>query len=403
MKPHPISAAVLSAALALALPGIASAQAPAASPAFPPPSLVPVPIDEAIQRAALLLMLQAPEPRAPGEKREVVVDPLIDGHTGAQNATTVRMGTAISNLIKGAFSRFKVVPFTQANVGKQPLALIGTFRPLNTKNVAGSEPDAYHICLALIDLKNGTVASKGVARSTVEGVDATPTPAFRDAPLWLADNAVSGYIKSCQTTKVGDKIDPAYAERMEAGTLIAGAINAYNDKRYREALELYRAALKSPGGDQPRVRNGIYMAAWRLKQAGEAREAFAAMVDQGLKSSKLSAQMLFGAGSPLFARSSQSEYDMWLRVIGERTVAARTCLEVVGHTSRTGLAAINDLLSVRRAEFVRSKMVERMPAIGERLIASGVGSKEAIVGTTPDTPQNAIDRRVEFKTIKCST
>jgi outer membrane protein OmpA-like peptidoglycan-associated protein len=37
-----------------------------------------------------------------------------------------------------------------------------------------------------------------------------------------------------------------------------------------------------------------------------------------------------------------------------------------------------------------------------RLIATGKGSREMIVGTGRDDPSDALDRRVEFKVAKCS-
>ena len=402
-KVAPPSAAVPAATPPPAFGAAPSSPTPAAAaPASTPPALMPVPLKEAIQRAAVALMANAPLPASAQEVRDLVVDPLIDGHTGGQNAATVQMGIAITDMVRTTYSRYRVVPFTSSNVAKQPLALIGTFRPVNTKGIVNEQPDAFHICLALLDLKSGQVLSKGVARAVPEGVDATPTPFFREAPLWVADPAVNGYVRTCQTTKAGDQIDPNYANRVAVATLISDGVNAYNNRKYRDALDLYRLALKSPGGDQPRVHSGIYLASWKLKQVPEATKAFGALVDQGLKAQKLSAQLLFNPASPIFPAKAQAEYDLWLRAIAERAAASDTCLEIVGHTSRAGLPALNEVLSVRRAEFVRQRLIDKAPKLSERTIASGVGSREAIVGTTPDSPHNAIDRRVEFKSIKCA-
>ena len=159
----------------------APAPAPPAAPAAIPPALVPVQFDEAIQKAASALMSKVPEPLA-GE-REMVIDPLVDGYTGAQNVATTAMGSSITSLVKKSYGRFKIVPFTSEVVSKQPLLLVGTFRPINTKNDPTGEKDAYHICLAMLDLKTGTVVSKGVARAVPEGIDVTPVSFFRDSPV----------------------------------------------------------------------------------------------------------------------------------------------------------------------------------------------------------------------------
>ena len=378
--------------------------AAAAAPAAVPPALVPVQLDEAIQKAANALMSKVPEPTRPGEQRELVIDPLVDGYTGAQNVATIKMGGNIASLVKRSYTRFKVVPFTAATVSKQPLLLIGTFRPINTKNEPTGPKDAFHICLAMLDLKTGTVVSKGVARAVPEGIDVTPAQFFQDAPVWIADPAISGYIKTCQATKVGDQIDQTYADRIIVASLIGDAIEAYNRKRYRDALDLYRSALRTPGGDQLRVHNGIYLANWRLQHTADATEAFGKLVDYGLKGSKIAVNFLFTPSSTIFftPKGAVAPYSMWLKTIGKRGTAANACLEVVGHTSRTGPSAINDRLSVLRAQYVRDRLIAGAPALANRTIATGVGSREVIVGTDTDGPHNAIDRRVEFKTVKCS-
>ena len=161
----------------------APAPAPAVAPAAVAPALVPVQLNEAIRKAANALMSKVPEP--PGE-RELVIDPLVDGYTGAQNVATTMMGGNIASRSSRA-TRFKVVPFTSATVSKQPLLLVGTFRPINTKSDPTGPKDAYHICLAMLDLKTRTVVSKGVARAVPDGIDVTPVQFFQDAPVWIPD------------------------------------------------------------------------------------------------------------------------------------------------------------------------------------------------------------------------
>jgi hypothetical protein len=45
---------------------------------------------------------------------------------------------------------------------------------------------------------------------------------------------------------------------------VSDAIEAYNGRKYKDALELYQRAAKTEGGEQLRVLNGIYLANWRL-------------------------------------------------------------------------------------------------------------------------------------------
>ena len=88
--------------------------------------------------------------------------------------------------------------------------------------------------------------------------------------------------------------------------------------------------------------------------------AFGKVVDYGLKSEKLSVKFLFKPGSTQFStdRKTRAPYDAWLDKIAERTGANQGCLEVVGHTSATGLAQINDRLSGLRADYIKDRLEE---------------------------------------------
>ena len=75
---------------------------------------------------------------------------------------------------------------------------------------------------------------------------------------------------------------------------------------------------------------------------------------------------------------------------------------MVGHTSATGLPAINDRLSGLRADYIKDRLEDEQRSLRGRLIATGKGSREMIVGTGKDDASDALDRRVEFKTAQCS-
>lgn len=187
-------------------------------------------------------------------------------------------------------------------------------------------------------------------------------------------------------------------------SLISDGVEAYNDGRYYDALGLYRSALKTPGGEQLRVLNGIYLANYRLRRVREAMDAFGQIIDYGLKGDRLAVKFLFKPGSTQFFNDPKvrAPYDAWLDKIAERTAAKQGCLEVVGHTSATGLAALNDRLSGLRADYLKERLEGEQRALRGRLISSGKGSREMIVGTGRDDASDALDRRVELKVAKCS-
>ena len=365
----------------------------------PPPT--PVAFEKALLQAANDLFAKAKlEDAAP--KVVLVIDPLIDGATGAESNATQLMERRIVDLVKNNYPRFEVARFSSASVAKSPVVLIGTFTAINNAGLAGGPRDAYRICLALADLRTRKIISKGVARAQPEGIDVTPTSFFADSPVFAKDASTDAYIKSCQGTRLGDPIEQVYTDRILAASLINDGIQAYNAKRYKDALDLYQNALLTPGGEQLRVLNGIYLAYYELHRRNDAGEAFGKVVDYGLKGDRLAVKFLFRPGTTEFVRERISApYGTWMEKIAERAVAKKACLEIVGHTSATGLAAVNDRLSVLRAAYVRDRLEADSSALRGRLIATGRGSRELIVGTGKDDTSDAVDRRVEFKVIQC--
>jgi len=378
-------------------PPVAGTQA---APSPPPPT--PMPFDDALLRAANDLFSKAAMP-AGNDKIELVVDPLIDGISGAQSTATRLMQDRIIALVKKSYPRFEVRPFSTEALSRAPVVLIGTFTAINNAGAADGPRDAYRICLALADLRSKSIVSKGVARARPEAIDVTPTPAFADTPVWAADPATNLYIKACQGSKPGDPIDPIYVERIGTSSLISDAILEYDDRRYREALAFYRTALKMTGGDQLRVRSGIYLANSRLNRREDATDAFGNLVDYSLAGKKLSVRFLFKPGSTQFVDDPQisAPYPMWLSQIAIRASRRNSCLNVVGHTSKTGPPQVNERLSVLRAQYIKDLLQGSSPGLADKLKATGVGSREVLIGTGRDDSSDAIDRRVDFSISDC--
>jgi hypothetical protein len=384
----------------------AQATSPTPSPpqasSAPPPPPTPIPFDDALLRAANDLFSKATVP-AGSDKVELVIDPLIDAATGAQSAATRLMQERIKDLVAKSYPRFAVLPFSSEALSRAPVVLIGTFTAINNAGAPDGARDAYRICLALADLRSRSIVSKGVARARPDGVKAEPTPAFAEAPIWTNDPAIAVYIKTCQGTKLGDPIDPLYVERIATSAYVSDAILEYDDKRYREALAFYRTARQMSGGDQLRVHSGIYLSSWKLNRRTDATEAFGSLVKYGLTANKLSVRLLFKPGTTQFLddQNITGPYPMWLSQIASQAMQNDSCIDVVGHTSNTGPAQINERLSVLRAQFIKDLLQSASPSLADRLKAVGAGSRESIVGTGRDDASDAIDRRVDFNVHRC--
>jgi len=259
------------------------------------------------------------------------------------------------------------------------------------------------INLALTELKSGTVVAQASAVARDEGLDHTPLAFYADSPVLLKDKVIDGYVRT-SATPPGQRGDPYYLERVAVATVISDATTLYNAARYQESLAQYRAAAGSPVGEQLRVLNGIYLNYVKLNQMAEAEQAFGKVVAYGIAYNQLGVKFLFNPGKTEFWTDPKisGPYAMWLRQIAKESTSAKACMNIVGHTSRTGSEQTNDALSMARATYIRQRLTSEASALDSRTKPSGMGFRENIVGSGTDNVVDALDRRVEFKIVPCT-
>jgi outer membrane protein OmpA-like peptidoglycan-associated protein len=113
--------------------------------------------------------------------------------------------------------------------------------------------------------------------------------------------------------------------------------------------------------------------------------------------------MFFNPGTTTLLQSAdlQAQYAVWLQEVATQIGAREGCLRVVGHTSRTGDAAANEVLSQKRAGVIKASLERQNKKLAPKIAADGVGSREVIVGLGTDDLRDALDRRVEFRSVDC--
>ena len=373
---------------------------PPPAPEPPPPILS---FDEAVTNAARTVLAAAPAPEL--TPAPLVIDPLVDGMTGYQSSATQSIQDHIVRLAKTEFPRYQVRGITSKSLQQQPRFLIGTFTPINAQLKPAGQRESYWFCLVMGDLKTGRIVAKAVARVRLEDVDATPAATFGDSPVWTEDPSIQAYVTTCKASQVGDPIRPEYLDGLLAAALVNEAGDAYDEKRYAEALDLYRTALKAPAGEQLRVYNGIYLSLAKLGRSNESAAAFGDLVEFGLRRKRLAVKFLFRPASVRLEGEGgfSGNYDMWIRQIAARAVSSQACLQVTGHTSPTGPAALNDRLSLMRAEYIQMRLQTDQASLAKRTLAAGMGSRENLIGTGKDDASDMLDRRVEIRPIEpCS-
>ncbi len=355
-----------------------------------------LPFDQAIARATDALVQQTKTMsgwRAKLNKRQVVLDPTLDAGSGQQTTATQQLDRAIAEHMSRNFEQIEVLPFRATNLSKAQYLLAGTL---------AREQDAYRVNLALAELKSGAVVAQSSALARHDGVDMSPLAYYRDSPVLVKDKVVDGYVRT-STTPPGQKADATYVERIATAAVVNDATVLYNAERYRDALGQYRSAAASPAGDQIRVLNGIYLSNVKLGRRAEAEQAFGRMAAFGIAYNELGVKLLFNPGSTEFWSDSKvsGAYGMWLRQIARESSSAKACMEIIGHSSKTGSAAFNDALSRRRAVYVKQRMGAESADVASRARVQGMGFRQNIVGSGTDDVVDALDRRVEFKIVQC--
>ena len=373
----------------------------------PPPvaraSTQDLPLDQAITVATDALAAQIKPKDGLGgvlakleKPKPVLMDPSLDAASGQQTALTRQLDQKVTERLRTQ-PYLEMLPFAQASLARAQYLLAGTISRID----AGKGP--YQIHLSLTDLKTGKVVAQSSSRASDGNYDTTPTPFYRDTPvLLLKDQVVEGYMRTAQAAPGADA-DKTYLERVTATAMIQEATTLYNNERYQEALGLYRGALATPAGEQMRSLNGVYLTNWKLGNVAEAEQAFGKVVALGLATRTLGVKFLFNPGGTDFWSDPKisGPYTVWLRQIARQAAGANVCMEVVGHTSRTGSETFNDRLSAQRAAFIQKRLEAEAPQLTGKTKASGVGYRENLIGTGTDDASDSLDRRVEFKINNC--
>ena len=346
--------------------------------------------------ARLESWVSRPDPKAP--RRGVVLDPMLDMITGQQTETTQLLERRVTQRIGNHFPQFEFLPFEADNLPRAQLLLTGTI----TRVADAPNGGALRLNLAFTDLKTHMVVAQASALALAENLNSTPSRYYSDSPLLIRDKVVEGYAKTTLTA-AGQRADPYYTERVGVATVITEATTLYNAERYQDALGRYKTALAAPKGEQLRAESGVYLSNVKLGNTMEAEAAFGRMVALGFAYNELGVKFLFSPGGTDFWTDPKisGAYGMWLRRIAREAVAAGSCMNVVGHTSKSGPAPANVALSLRRAASVRQRLIAEQPGLAQRTLAEGMGFAQNIVGSGTDDAFDVLDRRVEFRIVPC--
>lgn len=331
--------------------------------------------------------------------KTVLVDRFVDSQTGQVNAAYRRIADRIPDAMAKRLTSFTFRPMQGKDIAGADFVLTGSV----TLDAHTDKGKHYRVFTSITDLKTGMIVANASAwlQSTRE-LDVAPEPAYGDSPMYLSDRSVGALVSTTKTLP-GAAADPLYLSQLTTSALLNEAEAAYNRAELPLARQYYQEAASRTDGQVMRTYSGLYLVHQKTGNSEGAERAFAELVALGLSAQQLSVKFLFKVATTTFIDDlrQSGQYAMWLRQIARQAASRQSCLEVSGHTSRSGSESFNEKLSMQRADSIVRALVQYEPALLGKLRGLGRGYRDNIIGTGSDDARDAIDRRVEFKVISC--
>ncbi|MBP8310486.1 MAG: OmpA family protein [Burkholderiaceae bacterium] len=350
--------------------------------------------------AAVVSRLQGPAP-----VRQAVIDPFIDAQNGYGTRTTQRAQEELVTRLGERDPTIRVAALTSGNLDASAYVVTGALSyeaGSGAAAAAGAAPRQYRLITSVSDARSGSVIASSSAWIADRNLDMAPLPSFADSPVFLNDSYAKGQLTTARATP-GTMADTVWFSRLSTAALLADAQAAFAADDHRGALGLYQRAEARSDGKILKVYSGLYVTHLKLGNVADAERTFGQLVALALAENNLSIRFLFRVNSTDFVADSHlvEQYRLWVRQLAAQLARARTCVDVQGHSSKSGSEEYNDKLSLERAMALRRQLQAEAPALAPLLRASGRGSRENLVGSGSDDARDAIDRRVEFRIISC--
>ncbi len=330
----------------------------------------------------------------------VVVVPFVDANFGE----VVHVSKQIENLVSGWLvdsGAFRVSTLTPGNLVDANYVLFGVLL-LDDYRRRGRVPEKrYHIVVAAVDHETRVVAAQADVWIEESDLDYTPAALYRGSPMFPRDQRLASMVAIARSTK-GKQADREYYDSLETNALLAEAEAYFDDGDYPHARTLFKRVTSRNDGKVLRAYLGLYRTDIELHDMIAAEVAFRDLVAAGAPTG-LNTKFLFRVNSTEFVpnESLRAQYEMWTRQIGRYFSSDGRCIDVVGHSSRTGTDDRNRELSLARAQMIRERIIADSPAVARKARAVGKGANESIVGSGTDDERDALDRRVEVIVVEC--
>ncbi len=330
-------------------------------------------------------------------KKNIVIDPFID----IKSHEVLKVSEQIEKIFvaetqKVFGDQFSVERLTPKNIYQADYVIHGVIKYEPYQN----NGNYYHAISSVVEKNKGKVIAKSDVWISNQTLDYTP---IIDSPIVILNP--QSITEDIVKIKLGAAVAPIYNSVLEIEALINKAEEAYVNKEYDTALDLFTIATQEQSFDQISMIKayiGLYRTNMNLKDLNAAEKVFEKIVSLNFeKNSILNVKFLFLVSKTAFDDTFAAEYPLWLRKIGEYFQQKNLCVEIVGHSSRSGKLPYNCRLSLDRAVAIQQKLGANFSNVKINSNTDGKAWAENIVGSGTDDAQDAIDRRVGFKLTSC--
>lgn len=331
----------------------------------------------------------------------IVIVPFVDANFGE----VVKVTQDIEHLVAGWLvdsGSFRVSGLTPESLIDADYVLFGVLLLDDyRKRSSASSEKRYHLIVSAVEHKTRTIVAEADSWIAESDLDYTPTPLYRGSPMFPRDKRLASMVAIARSAP-GKQADREYYDSLETNALMAEAESYFDIGEYAHARTLFKRVTARKDGKVMRAFLGLYRTDVELHDMIAAEIAFHDLVAIGA-STGLNTKFLFQVNSTEFVANAslRAQYEMWTRQIGQYFSKDGRCIDIIGHSSKTGTDEHNQSLSVARAQLIRDKIVEGAPAVAKKALPVGKGATENIVGSGTDDERDALDRRVEVVVVDC--
>jgi outer membrane protein OmpA-like peptidoglycan-associated protein len=331
----------------------------------------------------------------------VVVVPFVDANLGE----VVKVSRDIENLVSGWLvdsGSFRVSTLRPDNLVDAHYVLFGVLLLDDYRRKGQPTEKRYHIIVSAVDHETRDIAAHAEVWIAESDLDYTPSALYRGSPMFPRDKRLASMVAIARSPP-GKPADHEYYDSLETNALLAEAESYFDEADYAHARSLFKRVTSRQDGKVLKAYLGLYRTDVALHDMIAAEIAFRDLVAVGANTG-LNTKFLFQVNSTEFVADEalRAQYEMWTRQIGRYFSSDDRCINIVGHSSRTGTAERNRKLSLERSRLIRERIVSAAPAVAKRAKALGMGADENIVGSGTDDDKDSLDRRVEVVIVECA-